>query len=123
MENVKLINYVITNTSYDLDVEEGHEVSLEVKEEVSLKLPKDPSDTTFLLVSLTTVEDVEKKSVRIVVQANAFFDCDQKLASYDEVIQKHCFPMLFKKAAETIDKVLEALDYPKLNLKSKIPRT
>lgn len=123
MENVRLVNYVVTSTSYNLNVEEGQEVSLEVKEEISLKLPKDPSDTTFLLVSETIVEDVEEKSVNIVVKANAFFDCDQKLATYDEVVQKQCFPMLFKKAAEVIDQVLEVLNYPKLNLESKVPNT
>ncbi|MCH5182925.1 MAG: hypothetical protein J1E00_01995 [Oscillospiraceae bacterium] len=118
MANVSLSKIIFTNISYDLDIEDSEQFSLEVKNEISLKLPKDTSDNSFLLVFETSVVEPEHNYLKIIIKANAFFDSDEKLSSYDNVVKSECFPVVFKTIAQKIDQILEILDYPRLNIKA-----
>lgn len=116
MAVVTMKKIVFTNVSFDLDIEGTREFNLEVKNEISLKVPKDEIDKTFLLVFETTLTDPEHNYMNINVKANVIFDCDEKLSSYDDVVKNNCFVPAFKEIVNKIDQILETMNYPKLNI-------
>ena len=116
MAKVSLMKLVITNTSFNIDVKEENDLNLEVKNELTLKLPEDMETNSFLLVFDLSICEPKNKRINISVKANAFFKCDDKLDSYDEVITNECFPLVFELLSKKIDSILEVLDYPKLNI-------
>lgn len=116
MANVSLSNLVVTNISYNIDVKEDSDLQLEVKNELTLKFPQDIETNNFLLVFDISITEPKNKQINISVKANAFFNCDEKLDSYDDVVNNICFPIAFEQLSQKIDSILEVLNYPKLNI-------
>lgn len=116
MANANLSKLIITNISYDINVKEANDLNLEVKNELTLKFPQDIETNGFLLVFDISITEPKNKRINISVKANAFFDCDKKLDSYDELVANECFPIVFNRLSEKIDAILETLEYPKLNI-------
>lgn len=115
MVKATLSKLIFTKISYDLDIEEKKEFGLEVKNKITLGIPKSGDDNSFLLVIETSVVEPEHNYINILIKSNAFFNCGEKPSSYDDVVND-CFPTVFKQIAEKIDQILDVLNYPKLNI-------
>lgn len=116
MAKVTLRDLTIKKISYDIDIENGSNINLNVKNEINLKISKDEDDNSFMLVIETSIEETKNGSMSIFAKSEIIFDSDEKITSYDKVIEEFCFPTAFEKISEKIDLVLIALGYPKLGL-------
>ncbi len=116
MANVNLEKLIVTNISYDLNTEDAKEFSLEVKNEMSLKVHTNEDSNRFLLEFVTSIVEPKNNYINISVRANAFFQANEKITAYDDIVKDQCFPIVFDELSKTIDQILEILGYPKLKL-------
>ena len=116
MQLIDLSNIVYTKISYEMSMEDAQSFSLEIKNELTLRLPKDADSKSFMLTINTSVVEPNKKAICIEIVANAFFEYKDQIDSFDEIIKNECFPKAFSRISDTIDQILAVLNYPKLNI-------
>ncbi len=119
MADIKLVKIIFTHVSYDMNVENAKHFSLEVKNQIGLKVPKDENDTSFMMVVNMTAIEPENNIIKINIKANAIFSSDEKITSYDKIFDDICFPLVYKEISDKIDGILEVLEYPKLGIANK----
>lgn len=92
------------------------EISMNCK--VNLKTPKNLEEKSVLLNMELNISS--KEELKIELNADVVFELEQLLDSYDEIAEKTLIPMACKSLLNSLDDMLVAMGYDKMELAKEI---
>lgn len=112
----KILNSRVKKMLVDMDVNENSTFNLRVECKARINPPKNKDDNTALLIMEARIFDPDSTEIEIVCETYFIFEFEKIPNDYDSVAIDVCAPIAQTKVFDTIDKVLEGLGYPKLEL-------
>lgn len=97
-------------------LEDKLEINMNCK--ANLKTPKNEEDKSVLLNIQLNIN--AKEELKIELDADVAFELEKLLDNYEEVAEKKLIPMACKSILSSLDDMLVAMGYSKMELASKI---
>ena len=94
---VALKNRVIESVSIHLNPDKIRKngITLSNEGKIELRIPKEEDDLSILLVANMKIKSQEDENDFLAsFVANFFFEIDEKLSSYDEIVTQECMPVI-----------------------------
>ena len=94
---VALKNRVIESVSIHLNPDKIRKngITLSIEGKIELRIPKEEDDLSILLVANMKIKSQEDENDFLAsFVANFFFEIDEKLSSYDEIVTQECMPVI-----------------------------
>lgn len=111
-----IIKTRVTKLEINIDMETASSFELKVECRARLNPPKDSNDDTALLIMNVKLQDANDEKIDIECEVYFVFKFDQIPEEYDTDVTEACAPMAQQKAYDIIDKALESIGYPRLDL-------
>ena len=116
--HAELKRTVVESVHIDVDSDyfQSESFVLQTSGKAELRVPKEKDDPTFLLVyTLKTSAEEQPDAFQAVIETNFFFELDQLVKDYDEVIRDQCLPIIKSRQEELINKLLLDMGYSGLS--------
>lgn len=102
--------------SIHIDVDSDHlqleSFALQTSGKVQLRIPKEKDDPTFLMVYiLKTSAEEPTDAFQAVIETNFFFELDQLVTDYDEIVREQCLPLIKSRQEKLMNQFLLDMGY------------
>lgn len=86
--------------------------TLQTGGKAELRISKEKDDPTFLMVyTLKTSAEEQPYAFQASIKTNFFFELDQMVTDYDEIVTEQCLPLIKSRQEELINQVLLDMGY------------
>ena len=115
----KITNWRITNCTVAMDVQTEGELCLQVDREAKINPPINPNDHTALFLLRVHVITKDTDEINIDVQGEFVFEFEEIPTDYNQVARHVCIDIAENEIFTLIDRVLQDMNYPALDLLGK----
>ena len=112
---VALKNRVIESVSIHLNPDKIRKngITLSIEGKIELRIPKEEDDLSILLVANMKIKSQEDENDFLAsFVANFFFEIDEKLSSYDEIVTQECMPVIQEETKNITNGFLSQMGFP-----------
>ena len=112
---VALKNRVIESVSIHLNPDKIRKngITLSIEGKIELRIPKEEDDLSILLVANMKIKSQEDENDFLAsFVANFFFEIDEKLSSYDEIVTQECMPVIQEETKKITNSFMSQMGFP-----------
>ena len=110
-----LKNRVIESVSIHLNPDKIRKngITLSIEGKIELRIPKEEDDLSILLVANMKIKSQEDENDFLAsFVANFFFEIDEKLSGYDEIVTQECMPVIQEETKKITNGFLSQMGFP-----------